>query len=182
MKILGIILSVVLLAAIGFGFTLVSYNNTAVTYENNIKKFDKESQNTLSNYTSKLQEKAQVPDMYVQDLGSIVDKTFKGRYGEDGSKAMFQFLKEAMPNFDSSLYKELQITMEAGRNEFKLSQSRKLDICTQYETMTGKFPANILFGIVGKGYQNVEQRCRILVDAATTIKFDTGVDSAIKLR
>ena len=182
MKILAVILSVLLLGDVAFGLTLVSYNNNAVTFENNIKKFDKESQNVLSNYTTKLQEKAQVPEMYVKDLGDIVDKTFKGRYGEDGSKAMFQFIQETMPNFDSSLYKELQITMEAGRNEFKLSQSRKLDICTQYETMTGKFPANILFGIVGKGYQNVENQCNIIVDAATTGKFASGVDSAIKLR
>ncbi|WNL62961.1 hypothetical protein [Citrobacter phage Ci1] len=182
MKIFAIIMSVLLLIAIAVGGTLISYNNTAVRFENNIGKFDKESQNTLSNYTMKLKEKAQVPDMYVQDLGTIVDKTFKGRYGEDGSKAMFQFLKETMPNFDSSLYKELQITMEAGRNEFKLSQSRKLDICTQYQTMTGTFPANIIFGIVNKGYQNVEKQCTILVDESTSVKFASGTDSVIKLR
>lgn len=182
MKVFGIVMSVILLIVIGLGFTLVSYNNTAVRMENNIGKFDKESQNVLSNYTMKLKEKAQVPDMYVKDLGEIVDKTFQGRYGDDGSKAMFQFIQENMPGFDSSLYKELQVTMEAGRNEFKLSQSRKLDICTQYQTMTQTFPANILFGIVGKGYQNVVKQCTIVVDSSTTQKFSTGVDEVIKLR
>lgn len=182
MKVFAGIMAVILLGAVALGFTLIGYNNTAVRFENNIGKFDKESQNVLSNYTMKLKEKAQVPEMYVKDLGDIVDKTFKGRYGEDGSKAMFQFIQENMPNFDSSLYKELQITMEAGRNEFKLTQSRKLDICTQYETMTQTFPANILFGIVNKGYQNVEKQCTILVDSSTQAKFESGVDSVIKLR
>lgn len=182
MKVFAIVLSVILLAAIAFGFTAVSYHNTAVRMETNIGKFDKESQNVLSNYTMKLKEKAQVPDMYVKDLGDIVDKTFKGRYGENGSQAMFQFLKETMPNFDSSLYKELQITMEAGRNEFKLSQSRKLDICQQYEAMTGQFPASFIFGVTGKGYHNVAKKCEIVVDASTASKFESGVDEVIKLR
>jgi hypothetical protein len=175
-------LAVIVLLAAGAIGTVISYHNTAVRMETNIGKFDKESQNVLSNYTTKLQEKAQVPDMYVKDLGDIVDKTFKGRYGDGGSKAMFQFLKETMPNFDSSLYKELQITMEAGRNDFRLSQSRKLDICQQYEAMTGQFPASFIFGMTGKGYHNVVKKCEIIVDASTSAKFSTGVDSAIKLR
>lgn len=177
-----IILGVVLFVLGSIVMTVVSYHNTGVRMETNIGKFDKESQNVLSNYTMKLKEKAQIPDMYVKDLGDIVDKTFKGRYGENGSQAMFQFLKEAMPNFDSSIYKELQITMEAGRNEFRISQSRKLDICQQYEAMTGQFPANIIFGITGKGYHNVEAKCSIVVDSSTADKFKSGVDEAIKLR
>lgn len=172
---------VVLVAICGIG-TVISYHNTAVRMETNIGKFDRESQNVLSNYTMKLKEKAQIPDMYKKDLGEIVDKTFKGRYGDGGSKAMFQFIKETMPNFDSSLYKDLMITMEAGRNDFRLSQSRKLDICQKYESMTLQFPASFIFGITGKGYHNVEQKCQIVVDSSTTDKFKSGVDQEIKLR
>ncbi|QHJ78837.1 MAG: hypothetical protein [Caudoviricetes sp.] len=159
--------------------TFISYYNQGVRFESNIGKFDKESQNTLSNYTLKLKEKAKVPEMYVKELRNVIKDTFEGRYGADGSKGVFQFIQEKNLDLDSSMYKELQITIEAGRNDFKLSQSRKLDICTQYEILSTSFPANFIFGVVGKGYQNVEERCQIVLDADTNDVFKSKVASPI---
>lgn len=168
-----------LIVAVGAG-TLISYNNQGVRFESNIGKFDKESQNVLSNYTLKLKEKAKVPEKYVAALKDVIKETFEGRYGEDGSKGVFQFIQEKNLDMDSSMYKELQVTIEAGRNEFKLSQSRKLDICTQYEILSTSFPGNIVFGIVGKGYQNVVNKCSIIVDATTSQQFKTGVAETVE--
>lgn len=164
------------------GLTLLSYANKAVEYEQNINKFDRSSQNTLSNYTLKITEMFEVPGAYVEDLKSIVKETFQGRYGADGSQATMQWIKEQNLQFDSSLYKELQVTIAAGRDEFKMSQDRKLEICTQYDILTQKPVSKFVLSIVGYPSLGVQDKCRIVLDQGTIDTFKSGIAQPIKPR
>lgn len=175
-----IFLAFILSVAGVIGLSYIGAHNTGVTYTADIKKFDKESQNVLSTYTLKVQEMAQVPAMYVKDLKTAIEATFQGRYGADGSKAMMNWIQERNLPFDSSMYKNLQMTMEAGRNEFKLSQTKKLDVCANFEKELGYFWGGTWLGIAG--YHEVpEKECRIIIDSSTSNQFDTGVATMIKL-
>lgn len=174
-----LVVLVVLVASIVL--TLLSYANRAVEYEQNINKFDRASMNTLSNYTLKIKEMAQVPDMYVEDLKEIVKATFEGRYGDDGSKATFQWIQEQNLAFDSSMFVNLQNEMRAGRDEFKLSQDRKLEICTNYDILTNKPISKFILSVVGYPSNDIEDKCRIVLDQTTIDTFKTGIAAPIQL-
>lgn len=179
--VVGVLAVLVLISGILFG-TYVSAYNTGVRYEAQIEKFHKASQNTLSNYTLKVKEMAQVPDMYVADLTQVIESTFQGRYGKDGSKALMQWIQEQNLQFDSKLYLNLQAVMESGRDEFKLSQDRKLEICTQYEQELGYFWKGTWMGIAGYPKKDLDTICKVILDAQTNETFQKGEASVIKVR
>lgn len=177
-----LLISAILLLAIGsYAGVYVTNANRATNFETNIGKYDKDSRNVLSAYTMKVKEMAQVPDKYKADLQDIIKQTFEGRYGADGSKAVFSFIKEQNLALDSSLYKNIQVAMEAGRNEFKLSQSRKLDACGGYENLRNFVMSGFFVSQAGFPKKDIDALCRIIVDSSTTQKFETGVDEVIKL-
>ena len=174
-----IVLIVTIVGAIG---VFLSYSNKAVDYEQNINKFDKASQNTLSNYTLKVQEMFQVSDEYNDTLKELIKNTFEGRYGADGSKATMQWIKENNIQYDSSMLKAVQDVIRSGRDEFKLSQDRKLEICTQYDILTHRPVSKFILGIVGYPSLDVQDKCRIVLDKQTLKTFETGIAEPVQLR
>lgn len=176
---IGLVVFVVLVIG-GVGVSYVSAVNTGAKFEANIEKFDKSSQNTLSSYTLKLKEAAKVPDKYVGALKDIIKQTFEGRYGEDGSKATFQWIQENNIPVDATVYTKLQQIIDSGREEFKLSQDRKLESCAQYEYSRNTFWKGLWLNVAGYPKKDIDKLCRIVVDSTTTDKFNTGVDSVVE--
>lgn len=181
----------VLLAGVFLGFAMlvgvlaigsyISAANYGAQAENELQANYDDNQNILSNYTLKIQEMAQVPDMYRDDLLKIVTATFEGRYGEGGSKATWQWLQEQNPNLDPALYTRLQQTMEAGRNEFQVAQTRLLDKKRVYKTNLDYVWKG--FWLKLAGYPKIDlNQIKIITDATTQQKFETGTDSAVQLR
>lgn len=164
------------------GGSLISYNNSFVTLETQVKKFNKDSENHLSNYTLKVQETAQVPEMYKDGLKEVIKDTFQGRYGQDGSKAVMQWIQEQNIPFDSSLYKEIQVVISSGRDEFRISQTKKLDACGLYETKLGQFPGSMIAGMFGYPRIDLEKTCQVVSDVTTQKAFDAGVQKPISFK
>ncbi|MFA6604296.1 MAG: hypothetical protein WCT10_05715 [Patescibacteria group bacterium] len=123
-----------LLVVVFFG-TALGYRSDCVRLEARIKTQYKQNQNNYDNMWKKFREMAQVPGQYVEDMKNIWGDTMRGRYGADGSKALFQFIKEQNPQLDASLYTKLQAAIEAGRNSFMAEQQQLLDIKREYEVV-----------------------------------------------
>lgn len=176
---IGVVLLVVLGAVTVVG-SYISAVNTGARFEANIEKFDKSSANTLSAYTLKLKEAANVPAKYVDSLKDVIKATFEGRYGAEGSKATFQWIQENNIPLDPSVYTKLQSIIDAGREEFKLSQDRKLESCAQYEVVRNVFWGGLWLNIAGYPKKDVDKLCRVVLDNTTRDKFETGVDSVVE--
>lgn len=167
----------------GVVMMFISYANKAVFFETDIDKFDKTSQNTLSNYTLKVSEMFQVPEAYKDDLKNVIKATFEGRYGADGSKATMQWIQEQNLQFDSSLYKDLMVVMNSGRDEFKLSQDRKLEICADYTKFHATPVNKTILDVIGYPTSGVvDIKCRVVLDNQTKQTFETGIAEPLKLR
>lgn len=159
----------------------VSYHDQGVNYEARLDAEWNKSKNTLSTYTTKVQEVAQVPGMFRDDLLKVVEATFQGRYGQDGSKAVFQFIQEKNMNLDPLMYRQIQQVMESGRNDFQASQNAVIDIKRSYETQLGKVWSGFWMGVAG--YPKVDlSKYKVVLLGSVSEKFDSGKDEVIKLR
>jgi len=127
----------------------MSTNNRCVVSENGIEAQYDQNRNNYDNYFKKLKETAQVPDMYTEDLKKLYDGAMSGRYGANGSKAVFQFIKEQNPTLDSGLYRQIQQVIEAGRNSFEADQKSLIAKKQAYKDYLRSQPSGFFSGLLG---------------------------------
>lgn len=170
---------------VGIGATFfamyVGAFNKANAYEKKIVASHENLQNILSQYQIKIMEMVQIPTMYKDDVKEVVKAAIEGRYGADGSKAVFQFLKEQNPSLDVSVYSKIQVAIEGGRDRFTNEQTIFIDQKRAYETDLGSF----LTGSIMKfaGYPKIKlEDYKIVTNVATEKAFETGTDEPMKLR
>jgi hypothetical protein len=171
--------TVIVVMLIMFGMSYVSYNNLGAAMDAQVKAEWTNNQNILSSYTLKVKEAAHVPDKYQAALKDIVSSTFHGRYGDNGSQATVQWIRENNIQFDASMYKQIQQIIESGRNDFKISQTKLIDLKRQYEVEQNSVWSG--FWLRMTGYPKVPlSQYTVVIEAGTTEKFKTGVDQEVK--
>lgn len=177
-------LLVVLLVVVAFAAVIVGSYITNFNYgnrmERQIEATHTDNRNVLAQYSTRIMEMAQVPDMYKEDVMEIYEGALTGRYGENGSQAMFQFLQEQNPQIDASLYTNIQQSMEAGRNKFENSQTRLIDLKRGYETRLGSFYSGFWLGVAGYPRINLAD-FNIVVNDYSNEAFETGIDNGLTI-
>lgn len=171
---------VIALGALGFAGMYKSSYDTANNYEANINRLNKASESQLSTYTLKVQEQAQIPAMYSEDLQKTIKAYFEGR-GKQDENFIRSFVTQNVPNLSPKMYENLMVTIDAGRDAFNNVQKQKIDTCSDYDEFRGKFWSS--FTLPGKfPSKNIEKLCQVVSDARTQKAFDTGVQETIKFR
>lgn len=184
MKSWGIVLiAAIITLVIGVGGIIGMYTSaydTANNYEHNIERLNKGSESQLSNFTLKVQEQAQIPGMYKDDLKEVLKTYFESR-GQQNDTYVRSFVKQAMPDFSPKMYETLMVTIDAGRDAFNNIQKQKIDACADYGEFRGKFwNKKIISGDFPS--KNIEDMCKVISDERTQTAFKTGKQEAIKLR
>jgi hypothetical protein len=177
-------LSILAVVLLGVGVVATSYigaYNAGNRYENLLEGFNRNNENILAQYGQKIAEAAQVPKMQSQDLKDLFSGANAARYGADGSKAAMQWLKEQNPNLDQSTYVQLQRMIEAGRNEFTVSQTKLVDVRRQYETELGSFYRGFWLGVAGYPKKDLSKFDIVSTDRASEA-FRTKKEAPLQLR
>lgn len=173
------VFGVMVAIVVGSYVSAYNYGNSA---ENELKAIKENNQNILAQYTQKVQEAAQVPGMMKDDVKEVVTAALSGRYGADGSKAVFQWIQEQNPTVDAQLYRKIQQIIEAGRDEFKMSQTRLIDAKRAYSTNLGSLWKGMWMRIAGYPKINLDDFKAVTNDYAEKA-FATGKEEGpIKLR
>lgn len=159
----------------------VGLNNELVSLEMGIKAQYKQNQNNYDNMWKKFKEVTQGATMYSEDLKKVYDSAIQGRYGENGSQAMWQWLKEQNPNLDASLYKKIQVVVESGRTSFSADQTSLIDKKRVYETKIAQFPASMVASFLGFPKIDLDEY-DIVTSDKTQDAFETKKADEVQLR
>lgn len=138
------------------------------------------NQNVLSQYSNKISEMAQIPGMYKNDLSDLYKDAMGGRYGADGSKAMFQFIKEVNPSIDASMYTSIQQAMRAGRTKFENAQKILIEKKRIYDTNLGNTWSGYWLAMAQYPKINLDDY-KIIMSTYANKAFEEGVEDGIKI-
>jgi len=177
---LGLLGITLIMGVVGVG-SVIGINNNMVQQEAGLTAQYKQNQNNYDNMVKKVIEVAQVPAMAANDLEKLTKAAIQGRYGAEGSKAVFQFIKEQNPTVSAELYSKIQAVIEAGRNSFEADQKMLLDKKRIYETSLNTFPSGVVAKFLGFPKINLNE-IDIVTSDRTEKAFGTKKDEAIKLR
>ena len=172
-------IALVVLVAISSYFSAASYGNDL---ESQLRAQQTNNKNILGQYGQKVLEVAQVPDMYKKDLVELTQAAIGGRYGENGSQATFQMIKEQNPNLDPGMYKQIQQVIESGRNDFTNGQTHLIDVRRQYEKALGSPWQGFWLRIAGYPRVKLEDFDIVSTDRADTAFKNKKEDGHIILR
>jgi uncharacterized protein (UPF0333 family) len=177
---------ILIIALVAIGAVLVFSYISAANYGNraevSIKAKYQDNENVYANGTQKVMEIAQVPAMMRDDIKEVFTAALQGRYGENGSQAVFQWIQEQNPQIDSSVYTRIQQAMEAFRNEFRTAQTALLDQCRTYETNLGYVWGGFWLKLAGYPKTDLQKMCTIVTTDKARQTFETKRDTGIQLR
>jgi len=177
--ILGLFVTCLLVVLIAV-FSVIGTNNDCVRMEAGIKAQYKQNQNNYDNMWKKFRESASVTSMYTDDLKKVYDSAIQGRYKNAGN-VMMNFIKEHNPTFDASMYKNLQVMIESGRNTFESNQKMLLDKKRNYEVQIQSFPTVFVARVLG--FPKIDlAKYDIVTSGQTQQAFDTKKADEIKIR
>lgn len=154
MKGVGIFLiSTAIIGLIIFGM-YVNITNKEITLRN---KTEAQQDVCKANYDKMfkvISQTAQVPTEFMKQakdaFQSIYTPLMEGRYSNDRGGALMSWVSEHNPAFDlgaaADMYKQLQIVIEANRQEYFIEQKKLIDMQREHRTYIAKFPQKIFVG------------------------------------
>lgn len=177
---------VVAVALVAFFAALVGSYASAKTYgasvEASLKATKDDSRNVFAQAGQKIREVAQVPAMYAEDVERVARAAIEARYGDEGSKAAFQWLTEQNPQLDASVYTTVQQVISSSRRDFENAQRRQIDVRRQYEAALGSFWRG--FWLAQAGYPKINlDDYQIVSTAHANTVFEAGQEEGpVQLR
>lgn len=179
-----VVLGAVLLLGLAYGGCVMSFRSDCVRAENGILAQLESNKASHDTMWKTIRETAQVPDMMRDDFIKTYDAAMRGRYGENGSGAVMQWIKEQNPNLAPEVYTKVQTVIESGRARFLKDQQQLVDKVREYNNLLDgnrAILANVFLGFPRKIDPN-DDKFKPVTSGRTDDAFRTGKDDEIKLR
>ena len=136
---------IVLTLVITLGVMYVSTSNQEILLRTRIESQEKVREAFFDKMWKILSQKAKVTEKYKDSFKEIYVGIMEGRYSH-GAGGMMNWIKEANPNFDQSMYKDLMVSIEAERNGFFMEQKILIDLANEHKLLIKQFPGSIFVG------------------------------------
>lgn len=159
--------------------TVVSFNNTAVAQEADLKAQYGKNQAVFDNTWKTVAQVANVADAHSEKFKEVVIAAVQGRYGND-KNVLFKAIAEANGGqaLPTDLYLKVQQVIEANNAKFLANQTELLSKKQAYETFLGTFPNSTLASFLGFPKADLD-KYKIVTSGRTDNAFETGKDEPL---
>jgi len=168
--------------AIIFGM-YITYTNSEIELKERTESQKEVCEANFDKMFKVISQTAEIPQEFMEQAKNTFKEIYtplmEGRYSNERGGALMSWVGEHNPQFDlnavSDLYKQLQRTIEANRQEFFLEQKKLIDMCREHLTYIQKFPNRIFLS------DKKEIEIIIIKSTHTEEVFQKGKDDNIKL-
>lgn len=164
-----VILVIVVLGIMAFGSS-IGAKNSEVKLRNQFNAQVDANKVTYDEVTKVIFGKAKVSSKYAEDFKSVYHDLMSARY--EGKNPMMNWIKEHNPDFDASMYKDINKSIESLRAKFTREQKKLIDLKRRHDDMRTVFPNSIWMNIFGV----TELELKIVTSSRVEKSFDTGKD------
>lgn len=154
-----------------FGISAISYNNREAEIKNLISAKQTDNQNIFDTVWKTISQQAQITQEYKKTFIEIYPALIEGRY--EGKNSLMSFIQESNPNFDTSLYRQLMVTIEAQRLRFESNQRQLIDYKRELDNLATKFPS--------RWFVDNDADITIITSERTKEIFSSGEDNNVNL-
>lgn len=171
---LGIV-GVIALGALMVIGTVISTSNQEVALRTTIETKQRDNTSELDNTIKKIGQSAQVTTAQKEALKEIIVGNAQARSSKGGSLALF--VKEAVPNIDTSVFNNLMNVITSSRDAFTQRQKELLDLSREHNNLMRRFPSGVILSLLGRK----EIPVQIVTSTRTTEAFSSGKDDDTKV-
>jgi hypothetical protein len=125
-------------------FMAIGWYNDAIAKQEGVKAQYRDNGNVHDAFWKTVQENAQVPAQYKEDMKDLLATETTAKYGENGSQATVQWFRDRNIQLSDQLYVKLMNIIESGRNDFKRGQTLLLDKQRAFSVYTKTFWGKLL--------------------------------------
>jgi len=150
---------------------LISYGNLEVEARAGVEASKLSNQVVYDRVWKTLSQQGGVAEKYQKSFREIYVDIMKAENPE-GQAKLAKFVKQANPNFDSSLFKTLMTSIEANRRDFEREQKGLIDRGREHDLLLQKFPSSIYLSILGRKHINIQ----MVTSSRTEDAFKSGKD------
>ena len=170
------LLVVVLLGSLAVFGKGVSVYNTHIDLSTKIEAKQKDNEANFDLMWKKISQVVQVSDKYKDGLKEVLNAYVEGRK-KDSDQLLMDWTKEAVPQFDSSIYKQINNVIVGSRDDFYNNQKILIDLSRQHNNFIRRFPNNVFCG-----FMNIKPiEIKVVTSSKTDKVFETGKEEDIKL-
>jgi len=171
-----IVLGVAVVAVVAVWFIMaVTYENKAIGLENKAAAQTTVNEAFFDKMWKVIQQYAEVSDEYKTTFKEVYPALMEGRYGDARGGALLSFITESNPDFDITLYANLQKAIEAQREGFFREQKKLTDLKLQHDDIRTTWPGRVFVG------DRPEMEIKIVTSAKTDEVFNTGQENDVSL-
>lgn len=142
-------LAFIIVIALWFSIQCITVTNRQARLMNEFQAQEKKIEAVHDNVWKTISQKAKVTKEYSSKFDEIYKHLMSARYsGKDG--VLMNWIKESNPNFDSSMYKELSMSIEIQRKQFLSAQEQIIDVVREHNNLLVTIPSKWFLGGVKK--------------------------------
>ncbi len=154
----------------------VSVNNSEVYLRNSIAAKQKDNESEYDSMWKKIAQAAKVTDAQKGALLEILVAHAEARSGNSGT-AVVSWLKESVPNVDTTTFNNLQNIIAASRDQFTVRQKELLDLKRKHDSLLDSFPSGVFLTLLGRNKIDVT----IITSSKAQETFKTGTDDNVDI-
>jgi hypothetical protein len=166
----------VIVAILGLSISGIwNSRNTAINLEERITAQHVTNKSEYDAMWKKIVEMTQVTELQAKQFKEVYEGLIAGRYKDEN--LLFKSIQEQNPQLDTSVYKNIQLTISAGRDSFHKSQKDIADMVREYNVYVQK---HIIMATITHR-EKMDANKFIVTSERTSNAFETNKDDVIKI-